>query len=170
MGRGLATRSRRPAPGRGPHRATQKPSAPTTSAVRPAAAAPRVQFTVHRAAAVGSVFSSAAGLADCVRVGLAARHTFGCHDSGRAGSVRPLAQNRHCPDHDLKGHSVPMGVHCPELLQAVVLVVEPAPDSDYRQPPGTRPLRCRCPAMPDTGRPVFAGGSLHGNHLRRPLA
>jgi len=91
-------------------------------------------------------------------------------DSGRAGSVRPLAQDGQFPHHDLKGHSVPRGVHCPELLQSVVLVVEPAPDSDYRQPPGTRPLRCRCPAMPDTGRPVLAGGSLHGNHLHRPLA
>ena len=26
--------------------------------------------------------------------------------SDRAGSVRPLAQNRRCPDHDLKGYPV----------------------------------------------------------------
>ena len=86
------------------------------------AAAPLTQFTGNRAAAVG--------LAAPVYLRLPGH-------SGRAGSLRPLAQDGPCPHHDLKGHSVPRGVHGPEFLQAVVPVIQASTDSDYRQPPGT---------------------------------
>ena len=89
------------------------------------------------------------------------RHRSGYGHSGRAGSVRPLAQNRHGPNHDLKWHPLSWVVYGPELVEPVVLIVQPAADADYRQPPGTRPLRSRCPATSGTGRPLTVGGSLH---------